>query len=98
MGFGTNTDEMAQVAGALRTAAQEVPPRVRPIEAAANEGAGLGLAHGAAAKEYAGGLRKLVAAATSFVTATEDFARRLEQTKGGYQWVENRNARTVGGK
>ncbi|SDN13579.1 WXG100 family type VII secretion target [Allokutzneria albata] len=98
MGFGTNTDEMARVAGALRAAAGEAGPKIKDLEGAVNGGAKLGSAHVDAATKYQEGLRRLVTAANSFATATNDFAGRLEKTKGGYQWVENNNTRTVGGK
>ncbi|MFB9907099.1 hypothetical protein [Allokutzneria oryzae] len=98
MGFGTNTDEMSTVAGALRSAAEAAAPKIKPVEVAANEVGNLGLAHVEAAKKYNDGLRRLVTAANSFVAATNDFAGRLEKTKGGYQWVENKNTGTVGGK
>ncbi|WP_086822320.1 hypothetical protein [Allokutzneria sp. NRRL B-24872] len=98
MGFGTNTDEMAQVAGVLRTSASEAEPKIKAVETAAGGGAQLGRAHAESAAAYASGLRRLVTAASGFVAATNDFAGRLEKTRGGYQWVENNNTRTVGGK
>jgi hypothetical protein len=97
-GFGTSTEEMGAVAGKVRGEGEAAKPVIDKLTATEVTAADFGKLHADAFQAYTTGLAKLTKCAQSFVTANADFASRLDQSKGGYEWVDAGNAADLGKK
>jgi len=94
-GFGTSPEEMGTVAGKVRGAGEGTKASSDKIAQTEMGKQDFGKAHETALTGYQTGIQKLAKCAQSFVTASADFAARLEASKGGYEWVESENTQKV---
>ncbi|WP_394615363.1 hypothetical protein JNUCC0626_37190 [Lentzea sp. JNUCC 0626] len=94
-GFGTSPEEMGAVAGKVKGAGEGTKATSDKIAQTDMGGLDFGKVHGTALTGYQTGIQKLAKCAQSFVTASADFAARLEASKGGYEWVESANAQKM---
>lgn len=95
-GYGTNTGEMTSVAGAVRDSASDVHSLASKTRRSAITAADFGKAHTAAGEPFDRLLDKLGDLVDSQGDAMEDYAKRLEDSRGGYEFSEQVNAQVVG--
>ncbi|WP_035912927.1 hypothetical protein [Lentzea aerocolonigenes] len=86
---------MGTVAGKVRGAGEGTKASSDKIAQTEMGKQDFGKAHETALTGYQTGIQKLAKCAQSFVTASADFAARLEASKGGYEWVESENTQKV---
>jgi hypothetical protein len=91
-GYGTNAGEMASTASTIDGLAQKVDDLKGKLTASSVTAGDFGKANGSSASAYQTGLSNLASWVAAHANGMRDFASRLSQSRGGYEWAESSNS------
>jgi hypothetical protein len=91
-GYGTNAGEMASIASTIDGLAEKVDELKGKLTASAVTAANFGKANESSASAYQTGLNNLANWVAAHARGMRDFADRLNESKGGYEWAEGSNS------
>jgi hypothetical protein len=95
-GQRVDADQLKRAARALSEAPKQAAEQpLRTVAQTQIAAADFGVAHGERLSAYSAGVRKLVACAGSYLTASDDFAKRLNDAAARYSGNERRAADEV---
>ncbi|GGM51467.1 hypothetical protein GCM10012275_22960 [Longimycelium tulufanense] len=94
-GYGTNTGEMVATASTIKGLAQTVRDLKNKVSSTAVTAQNFGRAHIGPGGQYPPALQKIATMIEQHAAAMDDFAGRLEGSRGGYEFAESSNTATV---